>query len=117
MPTLGKTAAGLGLVLLLHAAYSHLHYRSLVSAATVAGFDIPSEIPMDVVIEVFLAFCLCLMGQVLGSGPFLPVRVVGHSKASTRELSAPLYRTRGFDIYCHRGKAVAIANVIRSKKE
>uniref|UniRef100_A0A7R9W276 Membrane magnesium transporter n=1 Tax=Pseudictyota dubia TaxID=2749911 RepID=A0A7R9W276_9STRA len=94
-----------GALLVMHSTYSCLHYRSiLLSAGDVPPGFSTTKPPSDVVIEVLVGFALCLIGQ-LACGPFLEVR------ASTRgrEVAAPPYRTRDFDIYNNRGKALAKA--------
>ena len=60
--------------------------------------------PLDVVLEVLLGFSLCALGQ-LASGPFLEVR----AKISGGGIAAPMYRSRDFDIYNNRGRAIAKA--------
>lgn len=100
-----------GCLLIIHSAYSCLHYRSL---ALVADLTDTSSPPVDVIIEVILGFVTCLVGQLM-CGPFHRVRVTGgpllgglpKTKAggdSTHryiqgEIVAPVYRTRDFDLF------------------
>ena len=74
-----------------------------------------SSPPVDVVIEVFLGFILCLVGQ-LSCGPFHEVRVSGGpmlggiDRSRVREeIISPAYRTRDFDLFTTRAKALAVA--------
>mmetsp|Transcript_40455 Transcript_40455/g.121894 ORF Transcript_40455/g.121894 Transcript_40455/m.121894 type:complete len:114 (-) Transcript_40455:519-860(-) len=94
-----------GALLMLHSAFSCLHYRTiLLSAGDVPPGYSTTKPPSDVVIEVLVGFALCLIGQ-LACGPFLEVR----ASTKGREVAAPPYRTRDFDIYNNRGKAIAKA--------
>mmetsp|Transcript_14829 Transcript_14829/g.26938 ORF Transcript_14829/g.26938 Transcript_14829/m.26938 type:complete len:116 (-) Transcript_14829:325-672(-) len=99
----------IGVLLIFHSTYSCLHYRSLAMAADLST----SSPPADVVIEVFLGFLLCLVGQLL-CGPFHQVRVSGGSllgsiQKSRGEIIAPAYRTRDFDLFATRAKALSMA--------
>jgi Membrane magnesium transporter len=129
-----------GTALLFHAAYSCLHYRLLLrdledsgvlimetdplhhhhhgtdhDAAAAGGSSFsPSLPPLDVWIEVALAFFMILFSEFCRSGSSLqPVVVTTNSTTKgTRgerkqpgERAAPLYRTRDFDIYAGRGRA------------
>jgi hypothetical protein len=87
-----------GAVLLLHAAYSCLHYRSLVGELG-DEMTIP---PRDVMGEAAAGFLLLLVGQLMGSGQMVTVSV-GDTRKS---LAAPAYRTRDFDIYSNRANAM-----------
>ena len=102
----------IGVVLILHSTYSCLQYRSLAMAADLPDTNSP---PLDVIIEVFLGFALCLVGQLL-CGPFHTVRSGGGSllggiqKSNIRgEIIAPAYRTRDFDLFTTRIKALSMA--------
>ncbi|KAL7534878.1 hypothetical protein ACHAXR_010104 [Thalassiosira sp. AJA248-18] len=95
---------------MLHSAYSCLHYRSLAMAADLPDTSSP---PVDVVIEVFLGFILSLVGQLL-CGPFHEVRVsngslLGAIQKSRDGIIAPAYRTRDFDLFTTRAKALSMA--------
>ena len=102
-----STLTIIGVVLILHSTYSCLHYRSLAMAADLSDTSSP---PIDVAIEVFLGFALCLVGQLL-CGPFHKVRVSGGSGSSKGrvEIIAPAYRTRDFDLFTTRIKALSMA--------
>jgi hypothetical protein len=103
-----------GSLLMLHAAFSCLHYRSILSdldlddtADADHRFPIP---PMDVVAEVGIAFFIVLLGELTTIGSFQPVEVITTSKSAAgtqrRPFQAPAYRSRDFDIYAKRGKGL-----------
>lgn len=96
----------LGTVLILHSTYSCLHYRSLAIAADLPDTSSP---PIDVVIEVFLGFMLCLAGQLM-CGTFHEVRRSGKS-SSRGEIVAPAYRTRDFDLFCTRARILSVSGI------
>jgi hypothetical protein len=92
----------LGIVVLLHAAYSNLHYRSILSSSTLDllqyGIN-PTSPPIDVVLEVLIGFSLCLVATLIGSGPF--TKVIGEGRD---QIKAPLHISRDFDLFCTRAK-------------
>jgi hypothetical protein len=88
-----------GAVLLLHAAYSCLHYRTLVGELG-DEMTIP---PLDVMGEAAAGFLLLLVGQLMGSGQLVPVSVGVTRKSLT---ARPTYRSRDFDIYSNRANAL-----------
>mmetsp|Transcript_33836 Transcript_33836/g.69078 ORF Transcript_33836/g.69078 Transcript_33836/m.69078 type:complete len:114 (-) Transcript_33836:397-738(-) len=95
----------LGALLVMHSAYSCLHYRTLlISAGDVPPGHSTTKPPPDVVVEVLVGFALCIIGQ-LACGPFLEVR----ASAGNGRASAPPYRSRDFDIYNNRSRATAKA--------
>ena len=122
---------GTGAVLMLHAAYSCMHYRSILqdldlvtTSSSGSGSDgqhqdetdtssssaetmmIP---PIDVYIEVVLAFLLILLGELYGIGALQSVELVVSAEnevVKRKSLTAPAYRTRDFDIYNNRSKAL-----------
>ncbi|KAL3761382.1 hypothetical protein ACHAW5_004995 [Stephanodiscus triporus] len=110
-----STLTTIGALLILHSTYSCLHYRSLAIAADLPDTSSP---PADVVVEVFMGFALCLAGQLM-CGPFHMVRVSGGPLLGAirknrggrlrREIIAPAYRTRDFDLFNTRVKALSIA--------
>lgn len=85
-----------GAALLLHSAYSCLHYRTLVSE-----LDVMEEVnipPLDVMLECVGGFFLLLITQLFfASGALVPV-----NKKKKQSLVAPAYKTRDFDIYANR---------------
>lgn len=95
----------IGVILILHSAYSCLHYRSL---AIVADIPDTSSPPLDVVIEVILAFGLCLLGKLM-CGTFHEVKVSSTEGKRRVEIVAPAYRTRDFDLFVTKARALADA--------
>jgi len=101
----------IGALLILHSTYSCLHYRSLAKAADLPDTTSP---PPDVVVEVIMGFVLCLVGQLM-CGPFHQVRGSSGSllgsiqKNSRAEIISPAYRTRDFDLFTTRTKALSVA--------
>jgi Membrane magnesium transporter len=130
-----------GTALLFHAAYSCLHYRLLLrdlqdsgvlimtegdpdpassllhhhqeTAATGGAAFSPSLPPLDVWIEVAMAFFMILFSEFCRFGSSLqPISTTTSNDAKNQgpkkkkpERAAPLYRTRDFDIYAGRGRA------------
>lgn len=99
----------IGSVLVLHAAYSCLHYRELLTdleesgQIMLAGTVVSSVPPLDVLIELFLAFGLILGAELMRKGSGLqPVT----SQTRKKRLVAPSYVSRDFDIYSTRGGAL-----------
>mmetsp|Transcript_114148 Transcript_114148/g.233571 ORF Transcript_114148/g.233571 Transcript_114148/m.233571 type:complete len:140 (-) Transcript_114148:301-720(-) len=122
MPSAAVFLKGTGALLMLHAAYSCLHYRSilqdldLLSESGAGGGSSPAEFvespssspspgatipPVDVYLEVALAFAVLLLGELVAMGPLQSVELVG---GSGKPLSAPSHRTRDFDVYANRSK-------------
>lgn len=87
---------------MMHSAYSCLHFRGIL-----LDYDLQESVslpPVDVYIEVGAAFALLLLSEIMGSGSFQVVDVLGTGKR--RPLAAAAYKTRGFDIYENRSKAL-----------
>jgi hypothetical protein len=102
MPSPSTMLTGLGALLMLHSAYSCLHYRSLLMDLDLQdAFAIP---PADVYLEVGISFTILLLSQLMGAGSFQSVEII--SGETRRPLKAPMYRTRDFDVYAHRCKPV-----------
>ena len=100
----------LGGLILCHAAYSCLHYRELLRDLEDAGYEGTDKVklpPADVWVEVTLGFLIVLVAELTRSGSSLrPVSTrVGADKKMT-PLAAPVYRSRDFDIYSTRAKAL-----------
>jgi hypothetical protein len=108
----------IGSLLMLHAAFSCLHYRSILSdldldeSTADADYRFPIP-PMDVVAEVGIAFFIVLLGELATIGSLQPVEVITTSKSGgngsskqRRPFQAPAYRSRDFDIYAKRGKGL-----------
>ena len=100
-----------GALLLFHAAYSCLHYRELLRDLEDAGYEGDTGMipPADVWIEVAAGFVVILGAELTRSGSSLrPVSTRGkilQGKKMT-PLAAPAYRSRDFDIYTTRAKAL-----------
>ena len=86
----------LGVILMAHAAYSTLHFRSILQDLGDVDEPIP---PLDVYLELALSFAMLLVGQLLDMGSLQSVDV---SAKGRKPLVAPRYRTRKFDIYEYR---------------
>jgi len=107
MAFLSRLLFATGTVLLLHAAYSCLHYRSLLRELEDSGLeetqaDESYRMPRDVVLETGMGFVMLLLSELMQSGSSLQP-VVGPKQ---RPLVAPPYQSRDFDIYAARSKAL-----------
>ena len=105
-----------GIAMVLHSAYSCLHYRELLRDLEESGFDeaaagdnayaaaaLPLP-PLDTIIEVLLGAALILFSELVRAGSSLqPVTSKGGFRR--RPIVAPAYRTREFDIYSSRARA------------
>ena len=128
---ISKQLTTIGALLILHSTYSCLHYRSLAIAANLLP-DITSTPPLDVILEVFLGFTLCLIGQLTCYGPFHQVRHKsaggtallaqdveilrsGNGRWVMDEIIAPEYRTRDYDYFNTRVRALSMAMRERNK--
>jgi hypothetical protein len=105
MPSASFILSTIGGVLMLHSAYSCMHYRSLlqdmdlIQEGSQNQYPIP---PMDVYIEVAVAFGLILLGELISVGKLQPVDIFASQER--KPLMAPAYRTRDFDIYNNRSR-------------
>lgn len=102
----------MGGIFMLHAAYSCMHYRSLLqdmdllpdennnSGLQEQYYAIP---PMDVYVEVAAAFALLLLGELITVGKMQPVDIFA-SQDQRKPLVAPAHRTRDFDVYHNRSR-------------
>jgi hypothetical protein len=99
----------IGVILLLHAAYSCLHYRMLLlDVGEDSAERLTQKAPWDVWVEVGLALVLVWMGELTRSGSALyPVsnNTATVAQAPRKTFMAPPYRTRDFDIYTHLQRA------------
>ena len=103
MPSFSSLLTAVGSVLMIHAAYSCLHYRSILQDLDLEDtFSIP---PMDVYVEVGMSYFILLLAELLRTGSFQPVEVaVKVNQPKRKTLGAPAYQTRDFDIYRNRSK-------------
>src|SRR3569623_1690436 len=89
----------LGCILLLHAAYSCLHYRELLQELEESSVhEIPESavehLLMDVIVEVVVGFLSLLLSELIRPGSALrPIN------SPHQTLMAPPYRSRDFDFY------------------
>jgi hypothetical protein len=110
----------MGSLLLLHAAYSLQHYRSLIQDLQEAssGVSIDVEVthesdstvhqrvpPFDVWIELCLAFGVLLVGELTRTGSSLQPVAVGKGVKQKPLMAAP-YVSRDFDIYTSRNRGL-----------
>ena len=100
----------IGIIMVLHSAYSCLHYRELLRDLEESGFEDAAAVeslplpPMDVIVEVITGALLILISELVRTGSSLqPVTSKGGFR--TRPVVAPAYRTREFDIYTSRARA------------
>lgn len=96
-----------GSMLVLHAAYSCLHYRELFTDLEESGQIVTETVsssspPVDILIELVLAFLMVLSAELLREGSGLhPVT----SLKRKNPLVAPSYVSRDFDTYTTRGRS------------
>ena len=100
----------IGIIMVLHSAYSCLHYRELLRDLEESGFEDAAAVeslplpPMDVIVEVITGALLILISELVRTGSSLqPVTSKGGFR--TRPVVAPAYRTREFDTYTSRARA------------
>mmetsp|Transcript_17991 Transcript_17991/g.49917 ORF Transcript_17991/g.49917 Transcript_17991/m.49917 type:complete len:109 (-) Transcript_17991:739-1065(-) len=106
MPSVPTLMTALAAAMMMHAAYSCLHYRAILEDLDLledgSGYSIP---PKDVYVEVALAFGILLFAEMSKMGSFQSVEVnVKEGQPKHRRLEAPSFRTRKFDVYNHRAK-------------
>mmetsp|Transcript_6780 Transcript_6780/g.14154 ORF Transcript_6780/g.14154 Transcript_6780/m.14154 type:complete len:113 (-) Transcript_6780:92-430(-) len=100
----------LGIVLILHSAYSCLHYRELLRDLEESGLGEEEQEqhalpPVDVWVEVLTGALVVLFSELVRSGSSLqPVTAKGGGQ-KLKPMVAPAYRTRDFDIYTSRARA------------
>jgi Membrane magnesium transporter len=112
-----------GSFVLLHAAYSLQHYRSLIQgleeAATGVSMDIEVAAgvgadaattfhrmpPLDVWIELGVAFGLLLLSELIRSGSSLQPAAVRKGTRQKSVMAAP-YVSRDFDVYASRSRGL-----------
>lgn len=123
MPSSSSTSfwSIIGGFLLAHAAYSCLHFRSILADLDLDEYDNVNDgvriPPVDVLVETGLGFLLLLMGELSTMGSLQSVDLVVSSSNNSKKrkpLVAPAYRTRDFDIYRNRSKMMAKATATSS---
>jgi hypothetical protein len=107
---LSTSLTSFGAVLLLHAAYSCLHYKSLLQELDINLDDVAATTrslpPSDVYVECALGLLVVFAGQLMGPGAGTWQPCVTTGKTKRRPLAAPAFRTREFDIYQDRSYAI-----------
>ena len=103
-----------GSLLLLHAAYSCLHFKSLLQELEIpfeAGSGGTRSVPPpDVYVECALGLLVLFVGQLLGPGAGVWQPCVTGGTTKRRPLAAPAYKSRDFDVYADRSLPVNKAN-------
>lgn len=109
-----------GTIVLLHSAYSCVHYRNLLQVYDEAVSGISTDVmetsdmkipPNDVLIESMIGFIFILFAELIRPGSNLQPAVAVATKNTTttkkqQPLVAPAYMTRDFDIYHTRTRAL-----------
>ena len=103
---LGKGLLALGIFLFLHAIYSSVHYKSILSDSDIAqasssnAFGVVEWVPFDVRVEVFAALLFTLVGTLSSAGTMKEIQSSTHlaSQSWDEFLDDPNFRT-----YNHRG--------------
>mmetsp|Transcript_10321 Transcript_10321/g.28494 ORF Transcript_10321/g.28494 Transcript_10321/m.28494 type:complete len:110 (+) Transcript_10321:68-397(+) len=100
---------GVGIVVILHSAYSCLHYRELLRDLEETTDDMEYPLPpLDVWIEVVGGALTILASELVRSGSSLqPITTKqGSGGGKPRPMVAPAYQTRDFDIYTTRARSL-----------
>jgi hypothetical protein len=93
----GKVIFSVGLLILLHSAYSAVQYRSLLRDF---GRDF-TGLPLDILLECFLAIMVCSWGVLNLSGSFKPIKA---TIATTQRTFDMTNHRQDFAIFQHRGR-------------
>lgn len=118
MSSLNRVLTATGILLILHAAYSLQHYRSLIQdleeSATGVSTDVVEERsavyripPVDVWVEMLAAFAALLLSELTRTGSSLQPVSDDRGGAPRRPMVAAPFVTRDFDIYASRGRGFA----------
>ena len=105
MPSISFVLKATGALLMLHAAYSCMHYRSILQDLDL--LEIRAGTPSDVYAEVAVSFFLVLLGELIAMGPLQSVEVLTTTSGGTEKkqpLVAHPHKTRDFDVYSNRSK-------------
>jgi hypothetical protein len=105
---MGYLLMAFGTLVLIHATFSCLHYRSLLLELDDAEAESHPLPPMDVWVEIVAGFLILLLAELVRNGSSLqPVsNATPFGAAKKRPLMAPAFRTRDFDIYAGRCKGL-----------
>ena len=97
-----QALTGCGLLLVLHSAYSAVHYKSYMRGK---GMTVEANtVPADVAVEVLIGFLMCLVGVTFNQGEFLPVK---SSCSGDLKKYDTLDSRPEFEVFGHRGKYIA----------
>lgn len=103
MPPISLFLSSVGAIVMLHAACSCMHFRSILQDLDLQDDPTYSIPPMDVYAEVAVSFGMILLGELISIGSLQPVDIFA-STTKRKPLVAPAYRTRDFDVYFNRSK-------------
>ncbi len=103
MPSISFVLKATGALLMLHAAYSCMHYRSILQDLDL--LEMNAGTPGDVYVEVALSFVLIMVGELISMGPLQSVDVLS-SQEKKQPLVAHPHKTRDFDVYSNRSKVL-----------
>ena len=115
MVFVSKILLATGALLILHAAYSLQHYRALIQGIEESATGVSSEVldgdsnvyrvpPVDVWVEMLLAFSILLLSELTRTGSSLQP-VSNRGGVPQKPMMAPPFVTRDFDIYSSRRRA------------
>ena len=97
---LGRVICSVGVLAVLHAAFSYVHYKEFTRGAGGAAGDGGSELPFDVIVEALGGFVICLVGALVGGGKMEPAR----SSAGLTDTTFDFTMARNdFKLFNHRG--------------
>jgi len=103
---LGRAITCIGVLAILHAAFSFVHYKEFMrtaGGATSGSGGLLFELPFDVVVEAGLGFLLCLVGALAGAGKMEPAR----STSGLTDTTFDFHMNRAdFNLFNHRGAAL-----------
>uniref|UniRef100_M4C506 Uncharacterized protein n=1 Tax=Hyaloperonospora arabidopsidis (strain Emoy2) TaxID=559515 RepID=M4C506_HYAAE len=100
MALVGKLLIALGALLLVHAGYYSVQYENYAKLTETLDARLP---PVEVLIELAVAFGLSLVGVLLTSGEMVPIRSNDalHYRSLATVVSCP-----EFHVFNHRGKSL-----------
>jgi len=107
---LGNLLTTVGLLILIHSTISAIQYRRYLRGI---GEHFTS-LPIDIVLEVLVAFALSAWGSVLISGTFRPIKVTSSLSKFTTDM---LNSRPDFMLFNHRGRGIESSSRTSSKEE
>jgi hypothetical protein len=99
----GAAFGWLGLLTLLHAAYSLKQYKKIVSFAVAEVKLAAPTLPVDVIVELLIAFFLIMLGQMI-SLKLKKIRITTSTKAKSYEES---FNNSDFMVFNNRGTHIS----------